>query len=429
MPLRIITNHFEEAIQSIHTLTHISAQADIKTRLSQMETDIQTRKDEAVFDYTRQFDKVSLTPDTLKVTSQEIQTAYQSVSPELIDALKIAIENVRRFHTEQLPKEWMKTPSPGCRYGMRYTPIEKAGLYVPGGRAVYPSTVIMNAIPAQVAGVPALVMVSPPRPDGTLPPQTLVAADLCGVTQIFKVGGAQAIFALAYGTQTLPKVDKIVGPGNLYVATAKQMVYGVVDIDKPAGPSEVLIAIEDIQYAAFAAADMLAQMEHDPDASAICISTSRAVLDAVQKEWDHQVTRCRRSDIIQAAAKHSLLIHAPSEDQVLSLINQIATEHLVLLRDDAEEMLPKIQHAGAIFLGPYTPVTLGDYLAGPNHVLPTGGAARFSSPLGTLDFMKFSTVLQYEKPALKEQSSYTRLLTETEGLDAHQHAVEVRLNE
>ena len=312
----------------------------------------------------------------------------------------------------------------GVWYGNRYTPLESAGIYVPGGRAAYPSTVLMDAIPAQLAGVPNIVMVTPP----SVPSQVLVAADLCGLTEIYRVGGAQAVFALADGTTSVPKVDKIVGPGNVYVTQAKQMVYGKVDIDKPAGPSEVLVVIEDLEYAPFAAAEMLAQLEHDPLANAVVVATSVDVLDAVESSFKDQLTRLKRQEVLAESVQFACFVQAESTDQMIDYINHIASEHLSLCMDDYQPILDKVKHAGSIFCGPYTPVTLGDYYAGTNHVLPTEGTARFASPLGVMDFMKYSSVLSYSKLSLQAVQTDLHVLTEMEGFDAHFNAVEVRVS-
>ncbi len=372
--------------------------------------------DNALRYYTEKFDGV-------KITGIAAPKSGKSVSKEYISALKRAKKNIEAFHRQQLPKNWRKKNG-DTWFGLQWSAISSVGLYVPGGRAVYPSTVLMNAIPAKLAGVERIVMVTPPQPDGSIPAAILAAAELCGINEIYRVGGAQAIFALAYGTKTIRKVDKIVGPGNKYVTAAKQMVFGTVGIDKPAGPSEVCVYIKEGKYAAFAAAEMLAQMEHDPDAIAIAVSEKKDVLAKVQTELNKQLPNCKRKAIIEQSMKNTRLI--ASNDPVKTM-NEIASEHLVLMVDDYEKLLPKIKHAGAIFCGPYTPVTLGDYIAGPNHVLPTAGAARFSSPLGVWDFVKASTVLHYSKSALQRLSSDIALLTDMEGLDAHHLAVKHRL--
>jgi histidinol dehydrogenase len=401
---------------------------DILETLKIIQHQVMTRKIAAVLDYTKQFDQVDLTVPQLKVTPSEIKRAYGAVSEPVLDALKKAKKNIEIFHQHQYPKNWNTSPQSGVTYGMRYLPIERVCLYVPGGRAPYPSTVLMDAIPAKIAGVNQLIITTPPRKDGTIAPEVMVAADLCGVSDIYKVGGAQAIFAVTHGTESIPSVDKIVGPGNIYVNLAKQMVYGKVDIDKPAGPSDVLVVIEEPSYAPYAASEMLAQLEHDPLSIGIVVSTNEDVLTNVQDELHHQLKTLRRKDIIEAAMANSGLLLAKDTPSLIGLINDIAAEHVVLVMDDYQSVYDQIQNAGAIFCGPYTPVTLGDYYAGPNHVLPTGGTSRFASPLGVMDFMKFSTHLHYTKNALEQAAPDLKELTGMEGFTAHYNAVDQRLN-
>ena len=309
---------------------------------------------------------------------------------------------------------------------MQYRPLDAVGLYVPGGRAAYPSTVLMTAIPAKIAGTKRRVMVSPPT-GGRIPPSVLVAAQIAGINEIYQIGGAQSIFALAYGTQSILAVDKIVGPGNRFVTAAKQMVYGVVDIDKPAGPSEVCVFIDDINYAPFAAAEMWAQLEHDPDASAICICSSNAIAEAVNNDAKKQHRSLKRQAILAESQSNAIITVLDSKTEQLSAINYCASEHLVLLSNSADEYRQEVNHAGSIFSGPYTPVTLGDYYAGPNHVLPTARSARFASPLGVMDYMKYSSYLSYTKTKLESVQTDINELTEAEGFDAHNQAVKVRL--
>ncbi len=397
---------------------------DYTGRVLEIGLDVRKRGDEALRDFAQQFDKATLT--NLVVQKAEIESALTQVSPAFTKAIQAAHRNITQFHQNQVPQNWRQTQENGTFAGVQYRPLDYVGLYVPGGRASYPSTVLMNAIPAAIAGVRHTVMATPPRPDGTIAPELLAAADLCGVHTIIKSGGAQAVFALAYGTQSVPKVDKIVGPGNVYVTLAKQQVYGQVDIDKPAGPSEVLVAIEDPRYASFAAAELLAQLEHDPEASAVALSTRRDVLQAVQAAVQTQLPSCARQEILAKSCQNAHFLLAETHLQVIESINALASEHLVLLVDNAESWLPDIRHAGSIFLGPYTPVTLGDYFAGPNHVLPTAGAARFASPLNVMDFMKFSAYLSYTLEALKAVTPDLEILTNAEGFDAHLEAVKIR---
>ncbi len=382
--------------------------------------------DKALKDYARQFDKVAGDLN-LVVSQQEIAAAYTKVSKSFITALKKAKANIKKFHALQKPKSWTKKLSQGAWYGVRYTALDAVGLYVPGGRAIYPSTVLMNAIPASIAGVKHIVITTPPQPDGSVPPEILVAADLCGVSTIIKSGGAQAVFALTQGTKSVQKVDKIVGPGNRFVTLAKQMVYGQVDIDKPAGPSEVLVFIDNAAYADSAAAEALAQLEHDPSANAVIVGCDKSILSSTIDAFNRQIKTCSRQDILMQSQKNLYVLLAKDEKEALEVINQCASEHVMILSDRAKDMLPHIRHGGSIFLGPYTSVTLGDYWAGPNHVLPTSGTARFASPLGVMDFMKFSSVLQYSKKELEESAPYIQCLTQSEGFDAHFNAVNVRL--
>jgi histidinol dehydrogenase len=405
------------------------ADRDILETLKQIQHNVRTQKIAAVLDYTKQFDQVELTVPQLKVTPAEISEAHQFISEPLMTALTTAKTNIETFHQRQFPQNWEASPQDGVTYGMRYRPIERVCLYVPGGRAPYPSTVLMDAIPAKIAGVKKLMITTPPRKDGTIAPEILVAAELCGVTDIYKVGGAQAIFAVTYGTESMPTVDKIVGPGNIYVNLAKQMVYGQVDIDKPAGPSDVLVVIEDPQYAPYAAAEMLAQLEHDPLSTAITISTHKETLVAIQNELQNQIKTLSRNAIINDSIKNSELLLATDQSSLITLINQIAAEHVVLLIDEYHSIQEQIQNGGSIFCGPYTPVTLGDYYAGPNHVLPTGGTSRFASPLNVMDFMKFSTHLHYTKAALHAANPHLKELTEMEGFSAHYNAVDQRFRQ
>ncbi|RAP28012.1 histidinol dehydrogenase [Candidatus Marinamargulisbacteria bacterium SCGC AG-343-D04] len=414
--------------------THYSSSQNIDTHteliplLDTIKTAIQERKDEAVIEYTQKFDSIHSENFSLRVSEEEIQNAYKQVSPEFIESIQLAIKNVRQFHENQLPIDWEESLEEGYSYGMQYTAIESAGLYVPGGKALYPSSVIMNAIPAKTAGVKTCVMTTPPLQDGSIAPEVLVTAKECDIEIIIKAGGAQAIFGLAFGTESIPKVDKIVGPGNKYVDKAKQMVYGVVDIDKPAGPSEVLIYIEDSTYIPFAAAELLAQCEHDPDASGIILSPQKNILTSINDEITTQLSSLKRKDIITEALKNSALFTVENRKKAIEAIDTIATEHLVLMIDDAESVKREIKHAGAIFCGAYTPVACGDYISGPNHVLPTGRSARFSSPLSVMDFVKFSSHLTYTKEGLEKIAPHIERLTQVEKLDAHYNTIQKRLN-
>ncbi len=398
----------------------------VRDDLKAMRADIQANGDSAILHYLQKYDKINKETFTLKVTDQDIKNAFDHVSPDQLNALKNAKENIEKYHQRQYPKSWQETDDQGNIFGQKFTPISTVGLYVPGGRAVYPSTVLMNAIPAKIAGVTSAVVITPPNQHGDISPFIIVAAELCGVDAIYKVGGAQSVFGVAYGTQTLPKVDKIVGPGNIYVTIAKQMVYGQVDIDKPAGPSEVLVYIDSPKYARYAASELLAQLEHDPMARAFAISENKAALDEIAKQLPSLFDACKRQEIITQALNNSALIHVASREEAIQEINTIASEHLVILVDDYQPILDKIQNAGSIFCGPYSPVAIGDYYAGPNHVLPTESAARFASPLGVMDFMKYSSYMTYTKESLAKSKADMKLLTDIEGFDAHYQTVAIR---
>jgi histidinol dehydrogenase len=421
-----ISKDYKKIIPELHEQNQSSNQIDIIKTLTEIKDKIILEKDKALYFYTKKFDMVEKDYQ-IQVTPTEIQDAYKCVSQEYLAALKRAKQNIEDFHQNQIPQDWFIEKQPGIKYGLKYTPLESAGLYVPGGRAPYPSSVLMDAIPAKIAGVGNMVMATPPQKDGTIAPQILVAADICGITNIVKAGGAQAVFALAFGTESVDKVDKIVGPGNIYVTQAKQMVYGRVDIDKPAGPSEALIYIDDIKYIKFAAAELLSQLEHDPNAQAVGVSSDEQILRAIQKELLIQIANCDRQEIIQESAKNSVLFLAKDKEESISIINQVASEHLVLLSDDYKTLEPQIKNAGAIFLGPYTPVALGDYYAGPNHVLPTNGTAKFASPLGVQDFVKATSLLHYSKDQLAKAQKDLEILTKMENFDAHYKSVEIRL--
>jgi len=403
----------------------VSQETVLLDRVKVIQDDVLKNKDEALLRLTQQFDKVQ--KPTLFVTESDTEKALSQVSKPFLTALKKAYSNIHKYHSKQKPKNWSQTLKNGVQWGLRYTPLNRVGLYTPGGRAIYPSTVLMNAIPAQIAGVKDLVITTPPQPDGSVPAAILAAAHLCGVKTILKVGGAQAIFALAYGTEKIKKVDKIVGPGNSYVTLAKQMVYGTVDIDKPAGPSEVLVILDDAKYATFAASELLAQLEHDPQASAFAISTSKEALTELQKALKTLFKACKRQEILTKSLENSALIQVASQKELFETANAIASEHVVLLVDNPDSFLPYLEHGSSLFLGPYTPVALGDYFAGPNHVLPTAGAARFASPLGVLDFMKYASTLKYPKNALMSAAPHLKVLTDTEQLDAHYLSVSTRL--
>jgi histidinol dehydrogenase len=356
-----------------------------------------------------------------------METALASIDPETRAALETAVENVRRFHVEQLPKSWFTEREHGAILGQKCTPLERVGIYVPGGTAVYPSSVIMNAVPAKVAGVKEIIMVAPPAKGGGMNPCVLAAAKLAGVDRIFKAGGAQAVAALAFGTETIPQVDKITGPGNIFVTLAKKAVYGHCDIDMLAGPSEILIVADESADPAYVAADLLSQAEHDVLASSILITDSGSLAQAVKKEVERQLTTLPRREMIEKSLEaNALLIVTSTITEAMELANIAAPEHLEIITADPFALLPYVKHAGAVFLGPYSPEPLGDYLAGPNHVLPTGGTARFYSVLNVETFMKKTSIIAYTQKAFQEVSAQIITLAEAEGLDAHANAARLR---
>ncbi|WP_408609338.1 histidinol dehydrogenase [Defluviitalea raffinosedens] len=388
---------------------------------------VRNNKDEAVLDYTRQFDQVSLTSQTIKVTEDEIQEAYKKLDEKLISILQKAADRVRSFHEKQKGNSWIAPDEKGTILGQMVMPMESVGVYVPGGKAAYPSSVLMNVIPAQVAGVKRIVMVTPPQKDGSVNPGVLVAAKISGVTEIYKIGGAQAVAALAFGTETIPKVDKIVGPGNIFVTLAKRTVFGHVSIDSIAGPSEILVVADDSANPVFVAADLLSQAEHDELASSILVTTSKELAYAVKDELIRQTEKLSRKEIITNSLKDfGAIIIVNTIDEAIEISNKIAPEHLEVCTREALSLLPKIKNAGAIFLGHYSPEPLGDYMAGPNHVLPTSGTAKFFSPLNVDDFMKKSSVIFFPQEALKELSDDIIIFAEAEALTAHANSVRVR---
>lgn len=385
-------------------------------------------KDAALLDLTKRFDGVQL--QTLRVSEQEIEDAYQKVSFTLLQALRDARGRIQLFHEQQKEESWRIEPEEGVYLGQQVRPLSSAGIYIPGGKASYPSTVLMNALPAKIAGVKRLVLTTPPQPDGTVNAAVLVAADLCGVDEIYKVGGAQAIAALAYGTETILPVHKITGPGNSYVACAKKLVFGHVSIDMIAGPSEVCIWADEQSNIAFVAADLLAQSEHDEDAMACCLVPSVEYAEALSKEVYRQLEHMERKVIAeQSIQANGWIAVVETEDGAIEIINELAPEHLEILTADPESRLDDIHHAGAIFLGPFSPEALGDYMAGPNHTLPTSGTAKFSSPLGVYDFVKKTSIIRFSEEALGHVSAQIIELAKTERLQGHAQAIRVRAEE
>lgn len=384
--------------------------------------------DKALLKYTERFDKVRFANmrDAL-CTRQEIERASKNIPKRDLDIIKLAAKRIRAFHKKQLPKSWSFKEKDGTLLGQKVTPLERVGIYVPGGKAVYPSTVLMNAIPAKVSGVKEIIMATPPSKNG-INSHVLAAAKIAGVDKIYKVGGAQAVAAMAYGTESIPKVDKIVGPGNIYVATAKRLVFGVVDIDMVAGPSEILIINDGTGAPSWIAADLLSQAEHDELASGILLTTSTKMAEAVAREVEKQLKKLKREAIARVSIeRYGAIIITKNLAEAADIANRIAPEHLELFVKKPFELLKKIKNAGAIFLGPNTPEPMGDYMAGPNHTLPTGGTARFSSPLGTEDFIKRSNVLSFSKKAVEKLGESVVRFTEMEGLGAHGKSVAIRI--
>lgn len=383
--------------------------------------------DKAVLRFTKQFDKVALKPDQLKVTPEEIKEAYYHIRKDEGDALRFAAERITAFHERQRTKTWMYQDG-SATLGQVVTPIDAVGVYVPGGKAVYPSTVLMSAIPAKVAGVPRIVMCTPPQKGG-INPYLLVAADIAGVNEIYRVGGVQAIGALAFGTKTIPKVDKIVGPGNIYVATAKRMLYGTVGIDMVAGPSELLVVADDDAKPAHVAADLLCEAEHDEDAQVWLVTTSASLAKDVARLVDSQLKGLQREKIAaKSVARHSVAFVVTTLDEAIDVANEIAAEHLTLSVDEPFDYLEKIRHAGALFLGRYTPPSVADYIAGPNHVLPTGATARFFSALSLHDYTKISNIVHYTKEELSKVKDHLVRLAHIEGFDAHAKSAQSRFS-
>lgn len=413
---------FDEVVQRSETVP-VGVMETVKDIIAQ----VRTRGDQALLALTNQFDRVGIcSPEGLEVSSEEIAEAHTLLSKDTIDALRHAVERVERFHRKQKQQTWLSTEEADVMVGQKVTPLDRIGMYVPGGKASYPSSVIMNAVPARVAGVREIIMVCP-APEGEINPAVLVAADLAGVDRIFKVGGAQAVAALAYGTETVPRVDKITGPGNIYVATAKQLVFGQVGIDMIAGPSEILIINDGSGSPAAIAADLLSQAEHDQLASSVLITTSKDFADAVIVEVQKQLAVLPRKDIAMASwGDFGAVILVDDLDQAARFSNRLAPEHLELAVADPFALLPMISNAGAIFMGHYTPEAVGDYLAGPNHTLPTGGTARFFSPLSVDDFVKKSSLIYLSPAGLQRLGEDVVSLAQLEGLEAHARSVTVR---
>lgn len=389
--------------------------------------DIRKNGDKALFEYTEKFDKCVIDASSIRITKEEIEEAYSALDPEFVEVMKRSAENIRAFHEKQKRNTWIDTKEDGSILGQRILPIEISGVYVPGGKAAYPSSVLMNVVPAKVAGVERIVMCTPPGKDGKVNPGTLVAADIAGVTEAYKVGGAQAIAAMAFGTESVPKVDKITGPGNIFVALAKKACFGHVSIDSIAGPSEILVLADESANARYVAADLLSQAEHDEMASAILITTSQELADNVSKEIDGFLQTLSRADIIKKSLdNYGYIFVTDNMEDAIEAANAVASEHLEIITVNPYETMTKIKNAGAIFLGDYSSEPLGDYYAGPNHILPTNRTARFFSPLSVDDFVKKTSIISYSRAALEKVHNDIELFAKQEGLTAHANSIAVR---
>lgn len=388
---------------------------------------VKSRKEEAIFEYSLKFDKCELTKETFEVTRAEIEEAYTQIDAHFIEVMKASAANIRAYHEKQKRNSWFDAKEDGTILGQKITPMHSVGVYVPGGKAAYPSTTLMNVVPAKVAGVPNIIMTTPAGADGKVNAATLVAADIAGVDRIFKVGGAQAIAALAYGTDMIPKVDKIVGPGNIFVALAKRAVYGHVSIDSIAGPSEILVLADETATPRYVAADLLSQAEHDEMASAILITTSAELAQKVSDEIDGFLTQLSRRAIIEKSLEnYGYILVAPDMNTAIEAVNEIASEHLEILTANPFDTMTRVRNAGAIFMGEYSSEPLGDYYAGPNHVLPTNGTAKFFSPLNVDDYVKKSSIISYSREALEKVHEDIELFAQKEGLTAHANSIHVR---
>lgn len=403
---------------------------EFESRVNDIIQNVREKRDEAVFEYTLKFDGATIDQDNIRVTEEEIKEAYEQIDPKLLDVIRKALVNIRDYHTKQKQYSWFDSDESGIILGQKVTPLKTVGVYVPGGKAVYPSSVLMNVIPAKVAGVSNIIMTTPCGKDGKVYPSTLVAAKEAGVDAIYKVGGAQAIAALAFGTESIPKVDKIVGPGNIYVALAKKAVFGYVSIDSIAGPSEIMVLADETANPRFVAADLLSQAEHDEMASAILVTTSETLAEQVSVEVDKFVETLSRKEIIRKSLdNYGYILVADTMQDAIDTVNEIASEHLELVTKNPFETMTKIRNAGAIFIGEYSSEPLGDYFAGPNHVLPTNGTAKFFSPLSVDDFIKKSSIISYSREALEPVYKDIVQFAECEKLTAHANSILVRFED
>ena len=407
-----------------------SGYGEYEKTVQEIIADVRADGDKALIAYSKKFDRCDLTPETMRVSKEEIRAAYASLDPALIEVMKKAAQNIRVYHEKQKRSSWITTNENGVILGQKITPIGVSGCYVPGGRAVYPSSVLMNIVPAKTAGVEKIIMCTPPGADGRAAAGTVVAADIAGADEIYKVGGAQAIAAMAYGTETIPKVDKITGPGNIFVALAKKACFGVTGIDSVAGPSEILVIADETANPRFVAADLLSQAEHDPMASAILLTTDETLAAKVSSEVDGFLRTLSRAGIIeQSLNDYGYIFVGETMDDLIEAANTIASEHLEIITKNPFEVMTKIRNAGAIFLGSYSSEPLGDYFAGPNHILPTNGTARFFSPLGVDDFVKKSSIISYSKDALRAVHKDIEMFALSEGLTAHANSIAVRFED
>ena len=403
---------------------------EYEARVQEILDTVREKKDEAVFDYTKKFDGADINPGNILVTEEEVREAYAQMDENLLRIVRRALANIEAYHQKQMQYSWFDSKPDGTMLGQKVTALRRVGVYVPGGKAVYPSSVLMNVMPAKVAGVEEIIMVTPPGKDGKVNPTTLVAAKEAGVTAVYKVGGAQAVAALAYGTESIPKVDKIVGPGNIYVALAKKAVYGHVSIDSIAGPSEILVLADETANPRYVAADLLSQAEHDELASAILVTTSRELAEQVSRETDRFIQELSRGEIIQKSLdNYGHILVADTMEDAIDAANEIASEHLEIMTADPYQVMTKIRNAGAIFIGEYSSEPLGDYFAGPNHILPTNGTAKFFSPLSVDDFLKKSSIIAYSREALEQVHEDIEQFAEAEQLTAHANSVRVRFEE
>ena len=428
--MRILTKETQNNILENLLKRSPNSYGEFESRVNDIIQNVREKRDEAVFEYTLKFDGATIDQDNIRVTEEEIKEAYEQIDPKLLDVIRKALVNIRDYHTKQKQYSWFDSDESGIILGQKVTPLKTVGVYVPGGKAVYPSSVLMNVIPAKVAGVSNIIMTTPCGKDGKVYPSTLVAAKEAGVDAIYKVGGAQAIAALAFGTESIPKVDKIVGPGNIYVALAKKAVFGYVSIDSIAGPSEIMVLADETANPRFVAADLLSQAEHDEMASAILVTTSETLAEQVSVEVDKFVETLSRKEIIRKSLdNYGYILVADTMQDAIDTVNEIASEHLELVTKNPFETMTKIRNAGAIFIGEYSSEPLGDYFAGPNHVLPTNGTAKFFSPLSVDDFIKKSSIISYSREALEPVYKDIVQFAECEKLTAHANSIRVRFED